>query len=198
MPIIYTVPKSLVMRNQLCDYCDKVSERCVTTYDRLHGIKCCEEHIPLGKRDVNAYLREEGLVRQKDFLEMYPRLTEMKLNVPRTDGSITPDGNLSQEPFQVLTKDEGDWRIRVLFKDPTTKEILNKMMKVRDLDKSGVSEEEIARWIKSLDEFYIHDYTVHKAAVEFGEKVTELDAPMIGKVYIQSGSEVRFIKPSQP
>ena len=198
MPIIYTVPKSLVLRNQLCDYCDKVSERCVITYDRLHGIKCCGDHMPLGKRDVNAYLREEGLVRQKDFLEMYPLLTDMKLNIPRTNGSITPGGNLSEESFEVLTKDEGDWRIRVLFRDPVSKEILNKMMKLRDLDKSGVSEEEIATWIKSLDEFYIHDYTVHKAAVEFGEKVSELDAPMIGRGYTQSGSEVRFVKPLEP
>jgi len=194
--MIYAVPTSLVLRNQVCDYCDKMSERCIITFNRLHGIQACGEHLPLGKRDVNAYFREEGLVRQKDFLEMYPRLSEMELKVPRTDGSLTPGGNLSEESFQVLSKDEGDWRIRVLFRDPVTKEILNKMMKVRDLDKSGVSEEEIAAWTKSLNEFYMEDYALHKAVVECGEKVGEVDAPIIQRGYTQSGQEVRFVKPS--
>jgi len=185
---------SLVMRTQTCDYCEATSERWITTYSRLHGIKCCGQHMALGERDVNAHLRQEGLVRQKDFLAIHPRLTDMKLNVPRTDGSITSGGNLSQEPFEVLTKDDEGWRIRVLFRDPVTKEILNKMMKVRDLGKSGISEEEIATWIKTLDDFYAEDYAAHEAVAAVGEKLVDKDPPFIEKAYV-GAQEVRFFRP---
>lgn len=196
MPVTYAIPMSLVMRTKTCDYCDAQSQHWVTSFDRLHGIKCCGEHSRLGHRDVNAYLRIEGLVRQKEFLAIHPRLSDMKLNVPRTDGSITPDGNLSVESFQFLQKDDRGWCVRVLFRDPAKGEIMNKLIKMSDLVNSGISEEEIAAWTKTLDEFYKEDYEAHEAAVAAGEKASEADPTFIRKAYVD-GREVRYFKPSQ-
>lgn len=193
MPVTYAIPMSLVMRTQECTYCGKMSVVWLTTFSRLHGIKCCEEHVSLGKRDTNACLREEGMVRQRDFLEMYPRLRGMKLNIPRTNGSITEGGNLSSESFQMFSKEGDDWRIPVLFTDPDTKEILGKTIKITQLEKSGISKEEIVEWTKSLNEFYREDYEAFKAAMEVGEQAPDGEAPFIRKGYAD-GREVRFVK----
>ena len=182
------------MRTQTCDYCGEKSVRWINTYDRLHGIKCCEQHAALGERDVNAWLRDQEIVRQRDFLAIHPLLTDMKINVPRTDGSLTPEGNLSVEHFQILHKDDSGWRIRVLFTDPRSGEILNKAMKVTDLEKSGVPAEEIATWIKTLDNFYKEDYEAHNAARAAGEQAPDRESPFIGSAYV-NGNQVRFLKP---
>ena len=182
------------MRTQTCDYCNKQSERWINTYDRLHGIKSCGEHTALGERDVNAWLRDEEMVRQKDFLAVHPQLSDMKINVPRTDGSLTPDGNLSVEPFQILHKDDSGWRIRVLFTDPVTGEIMNKAMKLSDMDKSGITDAEIAAWVSTLDNFYKAEHEAHKAAVLQGEQASEQEPSFIGRGYV-NGHEFRFFKP---
>ena len=194
MPVTYAIPMTLVMRTQTCDYCEKKSERWINTYSRLHGIKCCGEHEAFGERDVNAWLRDQEMVLQKDFLAVHPQLRDMKFNVPRTDGSLTPDGNLSLEPFQILHKDDSGWRIRVLFTDPTSKEVLNKAMKLSDMDKSGITDAEITAWVGTLDNFYKLDQEAHKAAVLQGEQAREQEPSFIGRGYA-NGQAVRFFKP---
>ena len=191
MPVTYAVPTSLVMRTQICDYCTNVSVRSVTTDYHLHGIKCCGEHVALGTRDTNAWLREQKMVRQKDFLAIHGALAEMKINVPRTDGSITP-GNLSDEPYQFLHHKDG-WRIRVLFTDPATSEIMCKSMKLVDLDKSGVSAADIAAWTETLGSFYSEDHTAYVEAVNNGSE-KPCDVPCIKKVCV-NGTECRVFVP---
>jgi len=130
-------------------------------------------------------------VRQKDFLAIHGALAEMKINVPRTDGSVTP-GNLSEESFQFLHYKDG-WRIRVLFTDPATTESMSKSMKLDDLDKSGVSAADIAAWTETLDSFYSEDHKAHVEAVNKGSE-KECDVPCIKKVSV-NGTECRVFVP---
>jgi hypothetical protein len=192
MSVTYAVPKSLIMRTQICDYCANVSVRSATAEHHLHGIKCCEAHLALGTRDTNAWLRKQKLVRQKDFLAIHGALADMKINVPRTDGSVTSGANLSEEPYQFLYNKDG-WRCRVLFTDPATKEIMSKSMKLDDLDKSGVSAQDIAAWTETLDNFYSEDHTAYVEAVNKGSE-KECDVPCIKKVSV-NGTECRVFVP---
>jgi hypothetical protein len=194
MPITFAVPKSLVMRTQACDYCGAPSVRDVMTDHRLHGIRCCAEHHSIAKRDVRAWFREQNIVRQKEFLAIHPKLWDMKLNIPRTDGTITSGGNLSAEEFQFFQKGPEGWRVTVLFTDPVHREIMMKGMRLTHLDKSGISEEEIAAWTQTLDEFYATEYAEHLTARASGEQAPDRESPMVSTIYA-NGVECRVFIP---
>jgi hypothetical protein len=131
-------------------------------------------------------------VRQRDFLEIHPALSNISINVPRTDGSITAGGNLSEEPWQFLQKMDELWAIQVLFKEPTG-EIKNKYMKLQDIDKSGVPEETIEEWLTTLDTLYKDDWEENKRAqAEGGQKeyietpgiITVMSNGMVGRAFV--------------
>jgi hypothetical protein len=170
---------SLVMRDTLCDYCSKQFTESLCTSYHLHGIRCCEQHIPLGHRDIKAWLRMEKIVRMNDFLEVHPTLDEMKLNVPRTDGTITEGGNISKESFQFLQEIGGEWRLKVLFTCPKDGQIKNKWIPLVDLEKSGILAEELATWRTTLDGFYKEELEAHVAAMAVGIAKVERELPFI-------------------
>lgn len=184
MPITYALPKILVARAQVCNYCGAPSVSDVVTTRRLHGIRCCAEHRSLANRDVRAWLREQNLVHQMEFLEIHPKLRDMKLNIPRTDGSITPGGNLSGESFQFFQKGDDGWRVAVLFIDPAEGEIMTRGLRLANLDKSGISEEEIRTWTKTLDEFYAKEYEEHLAARDSGEQAPDREDPTVKPAFM--------------
>lgn len=166
------------MRLQKCDYCSKKSEHHVWALDRLHGMLSCEEHWATAKRDANAWLRQNRHVRMKDFLAVHPEMKTMTFNVPRSNGSITPGGNLSDEPWQFFVMTEEEWRFRVLFTEPSG-EIMNKYMRMTDLDKSGVPLETINLWLNTLSDFYKEDYTAQVEARNNGIEKPKEELPNI-------------------
>lgn len=176
MPPTFATPRSLIMRVQLCDYCESTCDHHVVCESHLHGILACKFHLHLAQRDVSAWFRNNGLVRQRDFLMAHPNFTRNSIMVPRTDGSLTPGGNLSNEPYQFLHKSEGAWMIRVLFTEPTG-EIKSKCIKLQDLDKSGVPQETIEEWFTTLDSFYKEEAEANALAIQLGAEKEEPEIP---------------------
>lgn len=166
----------------MCDYCESPRNYNITCETRLHGLMVCELHHHLALRDVRAWFRAEGLVRQQDFLKSFPEVANIKINVPRSQGSLTPDGNLSDEPYQFLQKAEGAWMARVLFTEPNG-EIKNKYVKLRDFDKSEVPEETIEKWCSTLDDFYREEWEQNASAKNAGKEKIDPYIPGIAQVY---------------
>lgn len=193
MICLYTYPSTLVMRAQVCDYCTAKCERHVRTIDRLLGIMACEEHLPLATRDVRAWFAQQKMVSQKDFLEIHPILKDISIRVPRTDGSMTPGGNISLEPFEVLYLLDGDWRVRVLFTLPDGK-IMHKAMKLIDLEMSGVPAEELSKWINTLETLYQPDLDAFRQAVKLGTEVKPKEDSRV-KTVMANGLECRVFIP---
>ena len=187
---------SLVLRDTLCDYCSEQSKYSIATSYHLHGLKCCEEHKPLAQRDVKAWLRMEKVVRQKDFLAVHPRLTDMKLSIPRTDGSVTEGGNISQESFQFLQENEGEWRLQVLFTCPKDGQIKNKWIDLAELEKSGISAEELAAWRVTLNAFYTEELDGHVAAMAAGTSKAERETAGV-RTAVVDGVKCRVFVPSE-
>ena len=181
------------MRAQVCDYCTAKCERHVRTIDRLLGIMTCEEHLPLANRDVRAWFAQQRMVSQKDFLEIYPILKDISIMVPRTDGSMTPGGNISLEPFEVLYVLEDEWHVRVLFTLPSGK-IMQKAIKLLDLDKSGVPAEELSKWIKTLETLYQPDLEAFRQAVKLGTELKPKEDSRV-KTLMANGLECRVFIP---
>jgi len=181
------------MRLQQCDYCAKKSEHHVWALDRLHGLLACEEHWATAKRDANAWLRQNRQVRMGDFLDVHPEMKTMTFNVPRSNGSLTPGGNLSEEPWQFFSMVEEEWRFRVLFTDPSTG-IMHKHMRMADLDKSGVAPETINLWLNALSDFYRDDFIAQMAAREKGTEKTKEEHPKIHHTIV-NGVEGRVFLP---
>jgi len=136
----------------------------------------CKFHLHLAQRDVAAWYRNRGLVKQLDFLMAHPNLKNISITVPRTDGSLTTGGNLSEEPCQFLEKWEGVWMVRVLFKEPSG-EIKSKYMKLQDLDKSGVPQETIDEWFLTLDSFYKQEAEDNALAKGLGHEKEATEVP---------------------
>ena len=194
MSITYALPKTLVLRMQVCEYCGKSLVRHVTTYDRLHGIMACAEHVALAERDVRAWMCQEKIVRQRDFLEIHPKLGKLVINVPRTDGSMSPGGNISQEPWEYIPNYDGEWHVRVLFTDPVKNAILNKTIQIRSLADSGISNEELNLWINTLDSIYAPDLAARQIAMENGSRQGDREASVIKTAYV-NGHECRVYSP---
>jgi len=193
-PVAFAEPMSLVLRDTLCDYCHAQSDRTIVADHRLFGIKCCTEHIPLGKRDVNAWLHAHNIVRQRDFLAIHPDLENVKINVPRSDGSVTTGGNLSTEPYSFLGMHEGHWNFEVVFTDPKTTAIMSKRINVVELVNSGIPEEMVQTWIRTLDSLYKEDFEANAAAVKLGTQKTDREHESVRTVYV-NGIECRVCIP---
>ena len=192
--VTFAEPMSLVLRDMMCDYCSIESERTITVDHRLFGIKCCTEHIPLGKRDANAWLHAHNIVRQRDFLAIHPELENVKINVPRTDGSVTTGGNLSTEPYSFLGMHEGQWNFQVSFTDPNTSAIMTKRINLVELVNSGVPEEIVQTWIRTLDTLYKEDFEAHDVAVKSGTEKIDREHESVRTVYV-NGVECRVCVP---
>lgn len=121
-------------------------------------------------------------MRQEDFLKNFPEVASIKINVPRSQGPPTPDGNLSDEPHQFLQKVEGSWMIRVLFIEPNS-DIKGKYMKLRDFDKSEIPEETIEKWSMALDDFYKEEWEQNAYAKSAGKEKSDRHVAGIVQVY---------------
>ncbi len=91
-----SLPRSLVMRHQCCDYCRTVNVNHITI-KHLFGIMACDEHKPLAKRDIKAWLGRHGMVKLKDaqknpelekFLNVLDGFKESGFQVIRSNGDL--------------------------------------------------------------------------------------------------------------
>jgi hypothetical protein len=109
-------PRSIVMTYQRCDYCGQDD----TQYSGISynfGIKSCDIHYSLAKRDCNAYLHSNMLVRLSDtdgnpILKTFMEKMKTPFKVKRTSGMIqdgwTVRDNTSYDELY-LRKLDGDW-----------------------------------------------------------------------------------------
>lgn len=192
---MFATPHSFVMTTQSCDYCESTCDHYVRCENRLHGIKACNIHRHLASRDVRAWFRANARVKQQDFLAAHPSIKFIRINVPRTDGSITNGGNLSEEPDQFLEKVEGAWMIRVLFLEPNG-EIKAKYIKLQQFNISGVTEEVIQEWLVTLDAFYSEEAADNSRARTEGAEKAEAEFPGIVNI-VYNGVSCRAVAPPQ-
>ena len=108
------VPHSIVMTYARCDYCGQEDTRYNGVHDKI-GIKSCDDHYKLAKRDCNAYLHSTNRVR---LLEKHPVINKFRVRmqgtfaVKRTSGLIQDGWQLREEGFVdpvYITKVGGDW-----------------------------------------------------------------------------------------
>ena len=85
----FVEPRSLCMRQQICDYCKNQSITNICAYDRLHGIQVCDNHVEFGKRDVNAHFHEAGIIKLEEFIKRFPIFDNASFTIKRSDGSFT-------------------------------------------------------------------------------------------------------------
>ena len=131
--------------------------RTVLCLSHVHGIMACDAHASWATRDVGCFLDRKFFVRVGDFLSAFPRLSELPIQVPRSDGSTScgrirltcPDGS----PYVFLQKVNGQWFVPVEWHDQ------GKDMPLKDLAVSGVEMREILeslsggfyKWLENRD-----------------------------------------------
>jgi len=83
-------PSSMCMRRSECEYCKTYGAHHATIV-HLFGIICCAEHLPLARRDCNAWLHKNRKVRLADARE-HPALKPFFDALPATFTAIRSSG----------------------------------------------------------------------------------------------------------
>jgi len=187
----FALPKRLVFRKNICDYCDSESHYEEYTVECLHGIITCREHKDLAIRDVNAWLHLQGFVRMKDVLNAFILPSE-SIVVPRSDGSFTPGKLLSLE-FCFAKMIDGVWGLPVLFSIGGLE--YSKNIPVEDLELSGVSQEIIVALLSRFAEgFYKEEFMLSNAAAEKYSPKSTFN-PDIKTIYVEGYGSARMFSP---
>ena len=139
-------PTSLVMRKVECFYCG-AGNPTVVLIQHLFGIKSCDLHKKIAKRDCNAYLHRNGLVTWSSALQIpciKKLIDELDLlpngfPVRRTNLSIDPGWKVNVKDFiydrTFIEYCEGEWTI------PVIKGELQKKIKLLDLNNTIIMNE---------------------------------------------------------
>ena len=187
----FSIPRRLVFRKNICDYCDAESQYEEHALECLHGILSCEKHIVLAKRDVVAWFHSNGFVRMKDVLKEFD-LPPDSIVVPRSDGSFTL-GKLVVLEFCFAKMIGGVWGLPVLFAIGGLE--YSKNIPVEDLELSGVSYELIDGLLSRLAEgFYKEEFILSNAASEKYSAKSSFH-PDIKSVYIEGYGSARVFLP---
>lgn len=135
-PIIMAlVPCSLVMTPVSCFYCNDDCHKMLTVF-RLFGLKSCNKHVLWAKRDCNAFMHRNKLVKMIDtpvypiFKELFSLLKNVDLNVMRSSGIIENGWKLDfgyhLEPTFIREIIGGNWSLPVTKDDLLTKQVFVK------------------------------------------------------------------------
>ena len=92
------------MRRSECAYCKTYGAHHATIV-HLFGIICCAEHLPLGRRDCNAWLHTNRRVRLSDARE-HPALRPFFQALPATFSAIRSNGDVDPGWFLPESTDE--------------------------------------------------------------------------------------------
>ena len=175
-------PHTLVLTYARCDYCKKNDHK-VCCIGHMFGIKTCDEHYELAKRDCNSYLHSNHMVRLKDvqsFLDVLPETFAIK----RSSG-IIEDGWKLNNGF--IRKIEGEWCF------PCINEEINitKNSLIKDMTRI-IDEGFINILLMKLEEgIYVNDYNMSNELEEYEEH------PCV-KMALVEGVECRVFIPSHP
>jgi len=119
------VPRSLVMTTNTCFYCDAPSTS-FYTIERLFGLKHCDLHKEVARRDCRAHLHKEKTVDMRDA-QSHPILGEFinALQTPfpvfRSSGELqegwTPNLSAPWE-YTFIAYHDGEWKLPVTWQNP--------------------------------------------------------------------------------
>lgn len=111
-------PRSIVMTYESCDYCGQNNTQYSGVFQNF-GIKSCDIHYSLAKRDCNAYLHSNMLVRLSDtygnpVLRTFMEKMKTPFKVKRTsgllqDGWTVRDNSTCHADQLYIRKLDGDW-----------------------------------------------------------------------------------------
>ena len=108
------LPHSLVLTHPLCDYCEKPEKNQALICDNF-GIKTCEEHYELGKRDCETYMHLNNMIHLQDVKQLVDALPET-FCVKRSSGEIQDGWSLDlNNPY--VRKVNGEWHLTCVNKE---------------------------------------------------------------------------------
>ena len=177
-------PTSLIMRKVECFYCG-AGDPTFVLIRHLFGIKSCDLHKRIAKRDCNAYLHRNGLVTWSSALQIpciKKLIDELDLlpngfPVRRTNLSIDPGWKVNVKDFMYdrtfIEYREGEWTI------PVIKGELQKTIKLLDLNNTI-----IMNGIHLSNEFPIHLAT---ALITLMEGVYKKDSDEYNEAFASQG-----------
>ena len=190
------IPHSLVMTFARCDYCGQ-TDTAEETVMHLFGIKTCNEHIRLAKKDCEAYMHEMKIVKITDAVNM-PVLKEFfdylhEFPVKRTSGLIENGWNLVIDNEHIRFFKE-EWNLPVY-----NTSNLNKKIAISDFLKDEIIEAMTNPPPKELVERVIHilDEGVYKSSymVYLSENPMKYIDPPFVQTALCDGKEVRVLIP---
>ena len=97
-------PHSIVMSYPRCDYCGQQDTRYNGVHDKI-GIKSCDEHYKLAKRDCNAYLHSTNRVR---LLDKHPVISKFRCKMQASAGA--PGVNFCEPVWYEINQEDGTWQ----------------------------------------------------------------------------------------
>ena len=168
-------PHSLVLTQNICDYCSKPAIR-LSFVHYMFGIKYCEEHKSWAIRDCGAYMHINGMIKLNDALKdsrtgpFIHALKESKgFPVMRSSGilqdgwKLNDGGGVWELKYQFIYIKNGEIIIPVMFDivtDTMMKHVpLNHFMKPEIMEKIGIEKEAIDNFQSAiLSGFYKADY----------------------------------------
>lgn len=100
------LPHSLILTYAKCDYCEKPNQRDALICENF-GIKTCEEHYELGKRDCDSYLYLNNMIHLQDVKQLVDALPET-FSIKRTSGEMQDGWSIDlNNPY--IRKIDGEW-----------------------------------------------------------------------------------------
>ena len=102
------LPHSLVLTYMRCDYCNKEDTKSFLIYDNF-GIKTCDDHYELGKRDCKYYLQSNNMIHLQDVQQLVDALPK-SFSILRSSGEMQDGWSLDfDDPY--LRKINDTWHI---------------------------------------------------------------------------------------
>ena len=190
------IPHSLVMTFQRCDYCGQ-KNTAEETVMHLFGIKTCNEHIRLAKKDCEAYMHEMNIVKISDAVKM-PVLKEFfeyldEFPVKRTSGLIENGWSILMNDAHISFFKE-TWNIHV-----TNKRDIDKKIPISEFLNDEIIEAMSNPPPKELVERVIHilNEGVYKTSymIYLSENQTKYIDPPFVQTSLCDGKEVRVLVP---
>lgn len=172
------LPHNLVLTYMRCDYCEKEDTKCCIIYDNF-GIKTCDDHYELGKRDCKYYLQSNDMIHLQDVQQLVDALPK-SFPILRSSGEMQDGWSLDfDDPY--LRKIYGNWHIPCvnLTKYLTKRPSINDMTHIIDV-------ESMKRLISLAES---HFYT-EQPLVEYKEH------PAIQRIMTEGGECRVFVIPS--
>lgn len=172
MTALICAPMSLVMTPTCCHYCGRSGGGHYTVH-ALYGILACDAHISAAKRDIDAHLHQENMVRMEDARVAAPDFFAAlppTFAVKRSSGAMDDGWTLPNEDHdRVYVRRRGDeWLLNV---EKKSEEIAKGVPLTAFIGLPGITADVIAILITALEGgFYKAAAEEHEALKAQGAK----------------------------